>query len=127
MNEAQILPWRVLSLRRKSRNPNSGSFSEVLELFPTDELLWVNDTGDEKASSDLRSQFLVALYLQKVNQAGLEAGEGSRPRGPSWSLESPGVRRMVLGAEPSPGNERCHQENSSGRSLHSTGLLWDTI
>lgn len=39
INQAQILHFRVLSLRKRNRSPNSGNVSDVFELFPTDELL----------------------------------------------------------------------------------------
>lgn len=55
MNKVQILSWRVLSLRRKKRSPNPGSFSEVFELFPTDKLFGVRNPSDAKANSDFRS------------------------------------------------------------------------
>lgn len=43
INQGQILPCRVLSLRKRNRSPNSGNVSDVFELFPIDELIWLKN------------------------------------------------------------------------------------
>lgn len=54
-DKGQTLPWNVLSLSRRSRSPNSGTMSDIFELFPADKLFWFRHIGDEKTDSDLRS------------------------------------------------------------------------
>lgn len=43
INQSQILPYRVFSLRKRNRSPNSGNVSDIFELFPTDELIWLRN------------------------------------------------------------------------------------
>lgn len=43
INQSQILPYRVFSLRKRNRSPKSGNVSDIFELFPTDELIWLRN------------------------------------------------------------------------------------